>query len=89
MEVHGDRLRCMALRATLDASLLNRLREHKKDLLVLLRQPRPVSPTYTDHERRLLARAPEGLKAAVDQVKQAFSDLCPVTVTDVHPEHMG
>lgn len=86
----GEHLRVDAPRDALTPDLLDRLRQHKPALLTLLREPQPLQPTpavtYTDHEHRLLSRAPASLQSIVGLVKSVFSDTGGVTVVGVHPE---
>lgn len=87
----GDRLRYRP-RSAMTPDLADRLAAHRGDLLAILAAAdlaagdtaAPV-PTYTPHERRLLAGCPAATLAAVDAAKRVFASLGRVAVEAVAP----
>ena len=65
------------------------IRDHKTELLTILRAEKNVhddaatSPPYTAAERRLMSKVPNPLRATVDIIKTTFADTGGVTVLDV------
>lgn len=57
-------------RARMTVELADRLKDHKGEVLAILRDP-----TCTSEERKILQSAPEGLRATIDLIKTVFADV--------------
>ena len=57
-------------RARMTVELADRLKDHKGEVLAILRDP-----TCTSDERKILQSAPEGLRVTIDLIKTVFADV--------------
>lgn len=82
---HGDRLRLDAPVGVLNDDLLDRIEQHKSDLLGLVahHSPPPAEVQYTMKEKAMMTQVSPELRRTVDMIKSMFGDLGGATIISV------